>query len=195
MNVKQLTIDEVAEAVKLAQGVFNYCLRGTIAQPESIRFFEDYVTEERMVAAVKANELFMWGIYEMGHMVAMSAMQRSGHITLIYVLPAFQRRGLGKELLTTMRIFARQKLHLDLVTVNAMPEWTANYFYRNKFAMMQSMAQAPGVYTALWAKSSKEVRFETKPVSQGWWIACGIFGVLVCVGVTVGYLASVIGLL
>lgn len=194
MGVKCLTEMEIPEVVKVARGVFDYCLRSTIANEQSIRCFEDYVTEENLTRRLNDGSLFLWGIYEQGHLVAVSGMQSEGHITMLYVLPFLQRHGFGKELLHTMRVFAGTKLNLSWVTVNAMPEWTANYFRKHKFSVMLSNAQAPGQYTALMAKTLNEVSYEPKELHQGWVIGITVAAILLSCGVAGGYVAFWLGL-
>ena len=46
-------------------------------------------------------------------MIAMSGMQKEGHITMLYVLPVFQRRGCGRCLLEEMKAYAANQYQLQ----------------------------------------------------------------------------------
>ena len=134
MEIKILQTEEVPKAVQLARGVFEYCLRNTINEAQLIESFYTYVREENIRQLMETQKLTIWAAYdEQNNMVAVSGMQSEGHITLLYVMPYYQRRGYGKKLLLTMREYAREKLELAQVTVNAMPAWTASYFAKSKF--------------------------------------------------------------
>ena len=122
MEIKILQTEEVPKAVQLARGVFEYCLRNTINEAQLIESFYTYVREENIRQLMETQKLTIWAAYdEQNNMVAVSGMQSEGHITLLYVMPYYQRRGYGKKLLLTMREYAREKLELAQVTVNAMP--------------------------------------------------------------------------
>ena len=113
MKIKILQTEEVPKAVQLAQGVFEYCLRNTINEAQLIESFYTYVREENIRQLMEAQKLILWAAYdEQNNMVAVSGMQSEGHITLLYVLPYFQRRGYGKKLLLTMREYARENLEI-----------------------------------------------------------------------------------
>ncbi|MCM1284281.1 MAG: GNAT family N-acetyltransferase [Muribaculaceae bacterium] len=190
MNVRVLTVSELPEAVKLAQGVFNYCLRRSLQRPEDITYFEEYTQEENLRTLMEQGRLTLWGSFEMGHMVAMSAMQREGHITLLYVLPVYQRRGYGKMLLRAMRIYAGERFGLSFVTVNAMPPWTSRFFQNQGFGMENGGAGNPLSYVPMRAKTIHEVHFATKPVPAGWLIGTTVGGLGLSMVIAAIYIVS-----
>ena len=63
-EIRMLQIEEIPQAVELAQGVFGFDLRQTIADPQMIRFFEAYTTVENLTGMVSQRRLYMWGIFE-----------------------------------------------------------------------------------------------------------------------------------
>lgn len=93
-------------------------------------------------------------------------MQAEGHITMLYIAPFFQRRGIGKALLKEMRRFAADVLSCQVVTINAMPAWTGSYFQRQGFSLIQ-MQPIGAPYVSLLAPVIKEVSYPIKPMKPG----------------------------
>jgi len=163
MEIKILQTEEVPKAVQLARGVFEYCLRNTINEAQLIESFYTYVREENIRQLMETQKLTIWAAYdEQNNMVAVSGMQSEGHITLLYVMPYYQRRGYGKKLLLTMREYAREKLELAQVTVNAMPAWTADYFTKRRFHPME--VTQPCSFVPMQAKTVARAIYEKKEI-------------------------------
>ena len=108
MKAQILTEDQIPEALSIARGVFDYCLRARITDLEMIHIFLQYTENTNIRNMIAEGTLTMWGIFEQGHMIAMSGMQKEGHITMLYVLPVFQRRGCGRCLLEEMKAYAAE---------------------------------------------------------------------------------------
>lgn len=147
-EIRMLQIEEIPQAVELAQGVFGFDLRQTITDPQMIRFFEAYTTVENLTGMVSQRRLYMWGIFEAAQLCGMSAMQPEGHITMLYVYPYFRKKKYARQLLDMMRRFAKQSLGLERVTACALPAWTADYFIKNGFWQMQVQQNATIAQTA-----------------------------------------------
>ena len=137
MKAQILTEDQIPEALSIARGVFDYCLRARITDLEMIHIFLQYTENTNIRHMIAEGTLTMWGIFEQGHMIAMSGMQKEGHITMLYVLPVFQRRGCGRCLLEEMKAYAANQYQLQRVTLSAMPAWTADYFTKRRFHPME----------------------------------------------------------
>ena len=89
MKAEILTEDQIPEALSIARGVFDYCLRARITDLEMIHIFLQYTENTNIRNMIAEGTLTMWGIFEQGHMIAMPGMQKEGHITMLYVLPVF----------------------------------------------------------------------------------------------------------
>lgn len=190
MREQILTAEHLPMAVQLVRGVFNYCLRPRMQYAESIGYFEEYATEEHLQALMEQGRLTLWGIFDKEHLVAVSGMQSEGHITMLYVLPAFQNRGYGKQLLRAMRSYAKERFRLPVVTVNVMPPELSMYFQRNGFRVTDPMRQPNAPFAAMHAKTLTEVRYEVKPIPAGWLIGTTVGGLALCVMAVLFYMAS-----
>lgn len=187
MEIRNLEEHEIPQALALAQGVYDFCLSGSVPDPQLTRGFKEYSSAERIGSMVSENSITLWGAFEQGQMAGMAAMQKEGHITMLYVLPAFQRRGIGRQLLTTMRSYARSRYGYSYVTVNAMPVFTAAYFQKRKF---EQMGQVPMgcPYVSMRAKTIDEVSYEKKEIPAGWAIGASVGGLIVCTAIVAAFM-------
>lgn len=139
MEVRLLNGNDIQWAVHTANEVFEYCNRSCVRNQDEIRQHYDYVRPEVLLQEQNAGRLILWGAFENGQMCAVSAMQNVGHITMLYVIPPYQRRGLGNWMLNEMLGFADHVLHLPRVTINVTPVAYATFFYRRGFYRMPGM--------------------------------------------------------
>ena len=64
MEIKILTDEQLPEAIGLARGVFDYCLRNTIPNPKMVQAFEQYIHQDYLKHMINEGYLVMWGAYE-----------------------------------------------------------------------------------------------------------------------------------
>lgn len=166
MDIRILSVQELPFAVNLSRYTFEHCLQRSIMQQEMIRGFYQYVSLENLSKLMQSKRINIWGVWMNGQLVGVSAMQAEGHITMLYIAPYCQRRGMGKALLKEMRKCAADVLCCKVVTVNAMPVWTENYFRRQGFQRIQ-MQQPGAPYVSLSAPVIKEVSYPIKPMKPG----------------------------
>ena len=186
MEARILSQEQIPEALGIARGVFDYCLRTQITDLEMIHIFLQYAEETNIRRLVEEEKLTLWGMFEQGNMVAMSGMQSEGHITMLYVLPIFQNKGYGKALLKEMRTYAAEQYNLAAVTLSAMPAWTAGYFAKQKFYSLE-IAQ-PCSFVPMQAKTINEIIYDKKPLPAAAVIGTSIGGLAVCAAIAVGYM-------
>ncbi len=186
MKAQILTEDQIPEALSIARGVFDYCLRARITDLEMIHIFLQYTENTNIRNMVAEGTLTMWGIFEQGHMIAMSGMQKEGHITMLYVLPVFQRRGCGRCLLEEMKAYAANQYQLQRVTLSAMPAWTADYFTKRRFHPME--VTQPCSFVPMQAKTVARAIYEKKEIPSGVILGTSIGGLAVCAAVAVGFM-------
>jgi GNAT superfamily N-acetyltransferase len=184
MDVRILTEMEIPQAADLAVGVYNYSLRQSVLPKELTDTFLQYAEAGHLTQMMQAGRVKLWGIWNGGQLCAMSAMQTEGHITMLYVHPAYQRRGFGRRLLLEMRKYAAECGKLQTVTVNAIPAWTASYFERQGFGHMSFPVYGSTAYVPMSAKSIKEVKYHKKPMNGAVLagVVGGFTGVIVFIG-------------
>ncbi len=184
---------EIEEASNLARYVFDTCLRNDVHDREMLSFVEDYLMAEHLRRKVQNNQLVMWGAWDKRGLCAVSGMQPEGHITMLYVVPYAQKHKIAKELLRTMRAYARSEWHLKRVSVNALLVWTSTYFARRGFyytnesgeriaAPLQadSAASRYASYLPMAAKTIDEQRYPVRP-TKDWVVTLVVLGFLALV--------------
>ena len=190
MREQRLTAEHLPMAVQLARGVFDRCLRPMMRSAESVRYFEEYVTEEHLLMLMEQGRLMLWGIFDQGRLIAVSGMQSEGHITMLYVLPVCQRRGYGKQLLRAMKSYAKDSLERAVVTVNVMPPEVNMYFRQNGFRVSNCLLPMNAPFVPMQAKAAAEVHYEVKPIPEGWFIGTLVGGLGLCMMAVLTYMIS-----
>ena len=113
-------------------------------------------------------------------------MQKEGHITMLYVLPVFQRRGCGRCLLEEMKAYAANQYQLQRVTLSAMPAWTADYFTKRRFHPMEVTQSCS--FVPMQAKTVARAIYEKKEIPSGVILGTSLGGLAVCAAVAVGFM-------
>lgn len=178
MEIQILKEEELTHAAGLSRYVFDTCLRDHMEFTQTIPFVENYITEANLRTMYRENQLIVWGAFEQGQLVGVAGMQTDGMITLLYVLPQYAGRTCGKNLLTVMRGYAQTVLHLDKVLVNATPAWTAVYFNKNGFTLMNPNQDMHVPFISMQA-CFNETQFQKKEKISGKTI---VLAILACVG-------------
>ncbi len=191
MEIKILTTEQLPEAAGLARGVYGYCLRNNVPNPKMSQAFDQYSHQDYLNNMMSEGHLVMWGAYEQDTIVGVSAMQAEGHITMLYVHPMYQRRGIGKKLLEEMRKYAKNIYNLSSVTLNAMPAWTERYFAKRKFKRMNVMPNND--FVSMQAASLDEITYEKKPLPTGVVLSVVFGSLFFCILAVVIGLISLIG--
>ena len=141
MEIKTLSPADARLAASLAQVVFRGSIEPNSPIPQMHAMFYEYADEDRIAQLVADGQLTVWGAFEEGYLCGMGAMQPEGHITMLYVLAQWTKRGIGTALLQTMQKCAFEERKLTRLTVNAYPIWTVGFF--RKFQFKNSKEQSP----------------------------------------------------
>ncbi len=165
VEIRLLAAPEIPAASYLAVNTFNYNLRKSIYRQALIDGYLLYASVDNLMQMVQTGRLSVWGAWQNGQLLAVSGMQREGLITMLYVHPNVQRRGIGKKLLREMRTYAASVCGLAQVTVNALPAWTCSYFERCGFGHLGFPSYGNMAFVPLAAKSIKPLKYEKKPVN------------------------------
>lgn len=186
MEIQMLTVQHVPQVVQLARQNFFECIKPFLEDVSMMQAFYEYVEEGKIAQLMNQKQLYLWGVYEGGQLAGVAGMQAEGHVTLLYVTRAYQRRGFGKALLYKMRQFAGANLHLKRVTVSAMPAWSWTFFQRQGFSLMNNVNTMAAQFVPMEAKCPYELEYEKKPIKES--VVLGIVGtcLALCAFVAVG---------
>lgn len=189
MEVRILMEGEIAQAVNLAKMVYDVSVRNFLTNKMWAKYFDDYMVGDNILRQVKQGELTMWGAIHQGEILAVSAMTKSGHITMLYVHPGISRRGYGTVLVKTMKKYAAEICELKSVTINVMPAWISTYFSKRGFIAVQPNQNINSPYITMQSKIKSEVRYKTKKIPTklvlGMTIGCLLFLFAGTIGITI----------
>ena len=167
MEIRFLQEEELVNAAGLSRYVFDNCLKPKMNFPQTISFVESYLSESNLKAKVAEEGLLIWGVFESGQLLGVSAMQTDGLITMLYVLPQCFRRKYGAKLVETMRTYANDVLGLSQVTVNANPAFTSTYFEKQGFERIVPKQGIPVPFVSMYA-TSESLQFRKKKRVPVW---------------------------
>lgn len=173
--------EEIAYASGLAELVCRNSVETAGVSPEIWSLVSGYVERERLIQAVRSGKMFLWGAFEgpdanvvrsqppetvtASTFCAVGGMQREGHVTMLYVLPQCQGRGIGKKLLSAMTAYGFDVLGHSRLTLSAMPSWTVSYFKGAGFSVMKQNGSPLFTYMEL-KKCNRLCSYKTRQVSE-----------------------------
>jgi GNAT superfamily N-acetyltransferase len=190
MEIRILQPEEYLEAMLVARGVFDYCLKSKIADRQLIDGFYVYADAASIRAMEAEGRIILWGVFDENRMVGISAMQSEGHITMLYVYSAFQRRGYGSRLIEEMRHYAAIQYGLGMVTLNALPAWTSDFFMKRGFhpVQLEQGIQLPFVPMQTRVSASYR-RYAKKPIPDSVVMGVSLGGLGLCFVVAIVFMA------
>lgn len=192
MEIRVLREEELGHASGLSRYVFDTSLRNRMEFTQTIPFVENYISEMNLIEMYKENKLVVWGAFEQEQLVGVAGMQTDGMITLLYVLPQYTKRRCGMHLLTVMKEYAQMILQLDRVIVNATPAWTAIYFKKNGFTLMNPKQSMYVPFVPMEASTQKSEVYNKEKISAktivGAIFACLGFATIISTWFMISYL-------
>lgn len=184
--------EELIHASGLSRYVFDTNLRNRIEFTQTIPFVENYISESNLSEMCRENKLVVWGAFEQEQLVGVAGLQTDGLITLLYVLPQYRGRRCGMHLLSVMREYAHAVLQLDKVIVNATPAWTAIYFKKYGFTLVNPKQDMHVPFVPMIALSEKRTLQKKEKISGktivGAVFACLGFATIASVWFMISYL-------
>ena len=139
MEIRLLYENELQAAVDIAHETFEICVRPYGRTQDEVEQYYKYVNVGHLWQEMRNGQIALWGVFENGQMCAVSAMQSTGHITMLYVEPHCQRRKMGAQLVNHMCAYAAQILHKERVTIDVTPVSIAPFFYHIGFVLVQGI--------------------------------------------------------
>ena len=182
MNIRLLQAEELENAAGLSRYVFDKCLRSRVEHEETLGYIDAYLTAENLMELTQEEKLFVWGAFDGDILIAVSAMDVKGLITMLYVLPQTFCKGIGTSLLQTMKVYAKDNLGLEQVRANATPPSMGYFFEKKGFQRLEETVDLNAPFMRLACKFNVVNNVYPKRKVPKWVILCGIFG---CITFTV----------
>ncbi len=127
MQICRLYKKHLSKALELVWHVFQICDREDYEEI-GIRTFEHFISQENMEKMMDAGELVFFGAYEENTLIGMIAMRSGFHISLLFVEPEHQRKGVAKRLVRrAVADCLEANEELKHITVNSSPKGRQAY--------------------------------------------------------------------
>lgn len=128
MKIERLKKEQINMAVQLARDVFATCVAPDYSQ-EGAAVYLSGLDSQAIQEQWAAGKLHIWGAVEENYLVAMCVLKDNGNITMLYVLPQYQRRGIGRSLIEVMRSFCMQNKSMTRMTARVVPGAVQAYMH------------------------------------------------------------------
>lgn len=141
-HIRGLEAAEVSAAMDLVWRVFSefeapeYCAEG-------VDEFRRFIRVDNIVEKMHTGGMVLWGWYDGGTLAGVIAVTVTGHINLLFVDPAYQRRGIAKALHETAMDCFRAR-GVASVTVNSSP-YAVEIYRRLGFAPVTEEQTVNGI--------------------------------------------------
>ena len=164
MIIRKLCVNEIEQAVCLAQWTFEYCIMRRNANRQLKEFFMQYNNYENILSLFRQGRIMIWGAFDNNQMVGMGAMEAPGRISMLYVHPNCQRRGYGKALIREMQYVAYEEYKEEQISINVIPAWMAGYFLKRKFSSSRLFDMNRDLFVPMTIDTIKLKRYKQKKI-------------------------------
>lgn len=131
MLTRAIQREEIARALDFARQMFDENLAGGYSQEGRNEFYA-FTEYQRIVDMWMQGQIFFWGAYEEKELVGVAALRRPGHLSLLFVRPEYQRRGIARQLWNQVYNFCVEALGVPVITASvAVP--AVDIYYRLGF--------------------------------------------------------------
>jgi len=121
-----MSADEVADVCRFVNGVFESSV-APLYTKRGLRNFREYADPEAMSQRIRSDHFVLLAV-EDGRIAGMIEMRRHRHVSLLFVEPDRQGRGLGKQLLRkALEVCRSAEPDLQEITVNSSPNAVGVY--------------------------------------------------------------------
>ncbi len=140
METRPMYGPELVGAVNLARYTYENSIEEPTDNPMQKQFFLQYVEANNIINLVDYKRLVVFGTFnDVGELVAVSAINSMGYITMLYILPQYQWQGIGKRMIRIMELYAYSNWKLNSVRINVTPANRQIYFANRGFMPMNVM--------------------------------------------------------
>lgn len=124
--IRLLRENELSSALKLIWKVFLEYEAPDYSE-QGVKTFQMYIEESDMIQRVDQGEMEFWGAFESGEMVGVIALKHGKHISMLFIDPAYHRKGIATALVA--QVFADYQ---GTITVNSSP-YAIPFYHRIGF--------------------------------------------------------------
>lgn len=137
MEARILKKQEILPALHLVWEVFAEEVAPTYS-PEGVAEFQKFIKYENIISMYQKGEIVFFGAYENEELCGAEALNRAGHICLLFVKKAYQGKGMGRMLYQAGYEYCADELGVGRMTVNTAPNAVPVY---QKLGMRQTASE------------------------------------------------------
>jgi GNAT superfamily N-acetyltransferase len=127
LQIRPIEPDDIPQAARLIASVFQESV-APLYNPDGIREFMSYATAEAFSRRLRGDHIGFVALEESSHMVGVIEVRGHRHISLLFVESAFQRKGIGRRLVSRAIEACRgANPGLSTLTVHASPNSVQAY--------------------------------------------------------------------
>lgn len=127
MQICKIEMRQLDKALELVWEVFEECDAEDYDQI-GIQTFQHFIRWENMKKMLSAGEMVFFGAFEESQLIGVIAMRSGFHISLLFVIPQYQRRGVATKLVRRGAAYCMEKnTDLRQITVNSSPKGIKAY--------------------------------------------------------------------
>lgn len=175
MNVRILGSQELLPALQLAWDVFEQEIAPTY-EDEGIEEFQQFIKYDNIVPKVQGGEYIFFGAWENEVPCGAGALQRRGHISLLFVQKEYKAYGTEKLLFDAMCQYLVQVCGIQKVTVHAAVNKVEAY-RQYGMCVLAPQQHVNGVcFVPMEMKLTRKKKKHRK-----WWIIFTVIALIVCI--------------
>lgn len=143
ITIRKIRSDEWDEMIVLVWKTF-LRFEAPMFEEKGVQSFLDFISDERLKKMFEIGEFPVFGAYAQGKLVGTVSLRNGSHISLLFVSESFQKKGIGRLLLTEAEQFVRLETNKSSMTVNAAP-YATEFYHRLGFVDTDSQRQQDGI--------------------------------------------------
>jgi len=142
-DIRFIDADEWEDAMAMVYRIFLEYDAKDFSE-EGIEHFRAFIADNNLKQLFYAGGFQVIGAYYKQKMVGLAALREQSHISLLFVEGEYQHIGVGTELINVLAEYAHNKLHVDVLTVNA-SFFATEFYHKLGFTDTSSLKMQDGV--------------------------------------------------
>jgi GNAT superfamily N-acetyltransferase len=120
MQIEKLDKISINDALELVWNVFRE-FEACEYSEQGVATFKEFISYNSMIKRINNDEIVFWGCFIEKKLVGVIALIRKNHISLLFVLKEYHRRGIAKKLFNVLADSCRMAEEVNTITVNSSP--------------------------------------------------------------------------
>ena len=110
-----------------------------------IAHFHGFITDPSLKQMYAVGSFQMVGAFDDDRIIGVVALRNDHHISLLFVKDSYQKQGVGRQLVSVIADYSRNKLHQEYMTVNSSP-YAVEFYHRLGFEDISEEVLEDGIF-------------------------------------------------